>query len=83
MKRSVIVAWYLEQIADHIESEDELLERKVLVEKVLDRLIHHVSHSDCQAFFTNKFKKLKYNSSHDIFALCVVQTQLCGLVTKI
>ncbi|PSN32621.1 DNA replication licensing factor Mcm6 [Blattella germanica] len=41
LKRSDVVAWYLEQVQDQIETEDELLERKALVEKVLDRLIHH------------------------------------------
>ncbi|XP_066993325.2 DNA replication licensing factor Mcm6 [Anabrus simplex] len=41
MRRSEVVAWYLEQIQDQIETEAELLERKALVEKVLDRLIYH------------------------------------------
>ncbi|XP_069674815.1 DNA replication licensing factor Mcm6 [Periplaneta americana] len=41
LKRSDVVAWYLEQVADQIESEDELMERKALVEKVIDRLIYH------------------------------------------
>ncbi|XP_049797982.1 DNA replication licensing factor Mcm6 [Schistocerca nitens] len=41
IRRSVIVAWYLEQIAEEIQTEEELLERKALVEKVLDRLVHH------------------------------------------
>ncbi|XP_055849944.1 DNA replication licensing factor Mcm6 [Episyrphus balteatus] len=41
MKRSEIVAWYLEQVADQIESEDELISRKNLIEKVIDRLIYN------------------------------------------
>ncbi|GFG33417.1 hypothetical protein Cfor_10011 [Coptotermes formosanus] len=41
LKRSDVVAWYLEQVQDLIESEEELLEKKALVEKVIDRLIYH------------------------------------------
>lgn len=41
MKRSDVVTWYLEQVADQIESEDELISRKNLIEKVIDRLIYH------------------------------------------
>ncbi|KAG6461066.1 DNA replication licensing factor Mcm6 [Manduca sexta] len=43
MKKSAVVSWYLEQLVaqGHIESEDELLERKTLVEKVIDRLMYH------------------------------------------
>lgn len=44
LKRSDVVAWYLEQVQDVIESEEELLEKKALVEKVIDRLIYHVSY---------------------------------------
>lgn len=40
MHRSDIVAWYLEQICDQIESEDELIQRKSMIEKVIHRLIH-------------------------------------------
>jgi DNA replication licensing factor MCM6 len=43
IKRSAIVNWYLEQIAEQIESEEELIERKTLIEKVIDRLVNHVS----------------------------------------
>ncbi|EDW30724.1 GL13347 [Drosophila persimilis] len=41
MKRSDVVTWYLEQVADQIESEDELISRKNLIEKLIDRLIYH------------------------------------------
>ncbi|KAJ9588557.1 hypothetical protein L9F63_028140 [Diploptera punctata] len=41
LKRSDVVTWYLEQIQEQIESEEELVERKGLVEKVIDRLIYH------------------------------------------
>ncbi|KAK9747350.1 MCM N-terminal domain [Popillia japonica] len=39
--RSDVIDWYLGTIADQIESEDELLEKKQLVEKVIDRLTYH------------------------------------------
>ncbi|KRT86939.1 hypothetical protein AMK59_3004, partial [Oryctes borbonicus] len=39
--RSDVIEWYLNTIEDQIESEDELLEKKQLVEKVIDRLIYH------------------------------------------
>lgn len=40
-KRSALVAWYLDEIQDQIDSEEELLERKSLIEKIIDRLIYH------------------------------------------
>lgn len=43
MKRSDVIEWYLNLVADQLESEDDLLEKKELVEKVIDRLIYHVS----------------------------------------
>lgn len=42
IKRSGLINWYLEKIVDQIESEEELLEKKALVEKVIDRLMYHV-----------------------------------------
>ncbi|CAB3227653.1 unnamed protein product [Arctia plantaginis] len=43
MRKSAVVSWYLEQLVGQgqIENEDELLERKTLVEKVIDRLMYH------------------------------------------
>lgn len=41
VKKSELVQWYLEQIEDMLESEDDLVERKVLVERLIDRLITH------------------------------------------
>ncbi|XP_017871896.1 PREDICTED: DNA replication licensing factor Mcm6 [Drosophila arizonae] len=41
MRRSDVVTWYLEQVAEQIESEDELISRKNLIEKLIDRLIYH------------------------------------------
>ena len=37
--------WYLHEMEGEIDSVEELAERKVLVEKVIDRLVQHVSHS--------------------------------------
>lgn len=36
------MAWYLDQIQDQIDSEEELLERKNFIEKIVDRLTYHV-----------------------------------------
>lgn len=44
MRKSDVLEWYLNLVADQIESEDELLEKKELVEKVIDRLIYTVSY---------------------------------------
>ncbi|KAM3960690.1 minichromosome maintenance 6 [Aphomia sociella] len=43
MRKSALVSWYLEQLVTQgqIENEDELIERKTLVEKVIDRLMYH------------------------------------------
>ncbi|KAJ6648319.1 DNA replication licensing factor Mcm6 [Pseudolycoriella hygida] len=41
IRRSDLVSWYLEQVIDQMESEDELIERKTLIEKVIDRLRTH------------------------------------------
>ena len=41
VRREDLINWYLEQVGDDIESEDDLIERKTLVEKVIDRLMNH------------------------------------------
>ncbi|CAG9832139.1 unnamed protein product [Diabrotica balteata] len=38
--RSDVVEWYLNQVADQIENEEELIEKKDMFEKVLDRLMY-------------------------------------------
>jgi DNA replication licensing factor MCM6 len=43
LKRSRIIEWYLNEIGDSIDTEEELIEKKQVVEKVIDRLIHRVS----------------------------------------
>ena len=35
--------WYLKEVEADIETIEELAEKKVLVEKVMDRLVQHVS----------------------------------------
>ncbi|XP_071550346.1 zygotic DNA replication licensing factor mcm6-B [Panulirus ornatus] len=41
LRRSAVVNWYLNEVSADIESEAELIEKKMLVEKVLDRLTYH------------------------------------------
>lgn len=41
IRRSELVNWYLENIQDQIESEEELLEKKAIIEKVIERLVYH------------------------------------------
>uniref|UniRef100_T1IST8 DNA replication licensing factor MCM6 n=1 Tax=Strigamia maritima TaxID=126957 RepID=T1IST8_STRMM len=40
MQKDALISWYLTEVAEDLEDEDQLLERKVVVEKVIDRLIH-------------------------------------------
>ena len=42
MKKSSLVNWYLEQIADDLDDENELLQQRQIIEKVIYRLTHHV-----------------------------------------
>merc|ERR1712212_1233757 len=39
-KKSELVGWYLGEIQEEIESEEELVEKKVMVEKIIDRLVN-------------------------------------------
>ncbi|XP_002733704.1 zygotic DNA replication licensing factor mcm6-B [Saccoglossus kowalevskii] len=41
VRRSALVEWYLKEMETDIETEEELLQEKVKVEKVIDRLAHH------------------------------------------
>jgi len=43
LRRSSLTSWYLGEMESEIESEAELMEKKTVIDKVLDRLIHHVS----------------------------------------
>jgi len=38
-----VVDWYLKEIEHEIDNEEELRQKKILTDKVLDRLIEHVS----------------------------------------
>lgn len=38
-----MVNWYLKEIESEIDSEEELINRKGLIEKVIHRLVHYVS----------------------------------------
>merc|ERR1711874_279557 len=40
VKKSDVINWYLEEISGDIESQEELTEKKQIVEKVVDRLIY-------------------------------------------
>jgi len=39
--KSDVVSWYLDEIQEEIESQDELTEKRAMVEKVLDKLIYN------------------------------------------
>ncbi|GAB6031918.1 MCM DNA helicase complex subunit mcm6 [Chamberlinius hualienensis] len=41
LRRNDVVEWYLNEIQGELETEAELVEKKNMIEKVLDRLIHH------------------------------------------
>lgn len=43
LKKSAVVNWYLKEIESEIDSEEELVNKKGLIEKVLHRLVHYVS----------------------------------------
>lgn len=43
LKKSAVVNWYLKEIESEIDSEEELINRKGLIEKVIHRLVHYVS----------------------------------------
>ena len=43
VRRDELVNWYLKEVEADIETLSELAEKKVLVEKVIDRLVQHVS----------------------------------------
>lgn len=42
LKKSSLVNWYLKEIESEIDSEEELVNKKGLIEKVLHRLVHYV-----------------------------------------
>lgn len=48
LRKSELVEWYLGEMEAEMESEDDVIQRKTLAEKVIYRLIHHVSLSQTQ-----------------------------------
>uniref|UniRef100_A0A3B4B636 DNA helicase n=1 Tax=Periophthalmus magnuspinnatus TaxID=409849 RepID=A0A3B4B636_9GOBI len=44
LKKSAVVNWYLKEIEADIESEEDLINKKALVEKVIHRLVHYQDH---------------------------------------
>lgn len=42
LKRSELVNWYLKEIESEIDSEEELINKKRIIEKVVHRLTHYV-----------------------------------------
>lgn len=43
VRQSELVNWYLKEVEEEIESVEELSEKKLLVEKIIERLVQHVS----------------------------------------
>merc|ERR1711962_1554113 len=41
LKKSAVVNWYLKEIESEIDSEEELVNKKGLIEKVIHRLVHY------------------------------------------
>ena len=56
----IFLCRYLTDVAGDIETEEELIEKKMLVEKVLDRLTYHVS------FFANFFLVIMDRLQHKL-----------------
>lgn len=56
LKKSAVVNWYLKEIESEIDSEEELVNKKGLIEKVLHRLVHYVSPQSKKKQPTTDFK---------------------------
>ncbi|CAG5124538.1 unnamed protein product [Candidula unifasciata] len=41
LRKSEVIGWYLTEIQDELHSEEQLIEKRTVVEKVIDRLVHH------------------------------------------
>lgn len=61
IKKSDLIQWYLEQIQEMLETEDDLIERKFLVERLIDRLITHD-----QVLIPLRTAELKHKGDHDM-----------------
>lgn len=42
LKRSELINWYLKEIESEIESEEQLINKKKIIERVIHRLTHYV-----------------------------------------
>lgn len=45
MRLKDLINWYLKEVESEIDTVQELTDKKLLVEKVIDRLVNHVSES--------------------------------------
>ena len=62
-----LVNWYLKEVEAEIESVQELTDKKLLVEKVIDRLVSHVSRGNRKwSHFLDK------NYFDDVFCLTLI-----------
>ena len=60
-----MVNWYLREMEGEIDSVEELAERKVLVEKVIDRLVQHVSCTLWHKLVSTKATAYPLSASHE------------------
>lgn len=64
LKKSTVVNWYLKEIESEIDSEEELVNKKGLIEKVIHRLVHYVSPPSAnktQALLSKQQKPTAFN----------------------
>lgn len=47
LKRSELINWYLKEIESEIESEEQLINKKKIIERVIHRLTHYVRTEMC------------------------------------
>lgn len=67
-KKSDLINWYLKDIESEIDSEEELVNRKQIIEKVIHRLVHYVS--ILTVFNINIITKLKAFCIEVLLDLC-------------
>lgn len=63
-RKSALINWYLNEIADEIETEQELTEKKMMVERIVNRLIYQVS----------RFKTLIFKNMYLEVTKCSLKT---------
>ena len=62
LKKSELVNWYLKENEGEIETMEQLTEMKTILEKVIDRLAHHVSTCMCATLQWNKTNPVTYGT---------------------